>query len=265
MRTPALLFILSLLAFSCTWKKTVEVADEIKDLLDADKVNSEVEQKFEAKKFTGEKKYYYESGALKTIIRYKNGKREGMAANYYENGGVCVETEYKQGKKDGRYTWYFESGKPYRIITYKADKKHGPYKEYYHGGKLKLEATFTNDMPCKGAVEYDMRGNAKEPIKIIAANGGYDKKRSIYTIRLRFSEQVKNARFFIGKLTDGDCFDINKMEGPIYVKNNEGLIEIPAQPGHQLQGEADIVGVASSPSGLEVVTTKKHTINVLVK
>ena len=44
---------------------------------------------------------YYESGQLKSEVRIKDGKNNGIGKNYYESGQVKAEVNYKDGKQEG--------------------------------------------------------------------------------------------------------------------------------------------------------------------
>jgi antitoxin component YwqK of YwqJK toxin-antitoxin module len=60
--------------------------------------------------FSEVRKEYYESGALKKEVTFKNGKKEGLAKKYYESGVLRLSILYKNGKPEGFYTIYDESG-----------------------------------------------------------------------------------------------------------------------------------------------------------
>ena len=47
------------------------------------------------------KKEYYDSGKLRSVFHYKNGKPEGLETWWYESGKKLLETHYKNGKKEG--------------------------------------------------------------------------------------------------------------------------------------------------------------------
>lgn len=48
--------------------------------------------------YTGKRKVYYESGAIKKIENLKNSKRQGEAIRYYENGIIQLKRYYKDEK-----------------------------------------------------------------------------------------------------------------------------------------------------------------------
>ncbi|WP_171763019.1 MULTISPECIES: hypothetical protein [unclassified Vibrio] len=63
-------------------------------------------------------KEYYESGALKSVFEYRNGKREGIGRIYYESGNLKREFTYKKGKLDGIGKVYYEDGTVDSEFTY---------------------------------------------------------------------------------------------------------------------------------------------------
>lgn len=68
---------------------------------------------------------YYENGALKVIVPYKNGMRHGIAVGYYENGSLRDSVSYKDGIQDGIEYWYRQSGELIYIRTFKNGKLQG--------------------------------------------------------------------------------------------------------------------------------------------
>ncbi len=53
---------------------------------------------------------FYENGARKALIPYKDGVPHGDAEFYYENGKLKIEAEYKNGFKHGKWKFYDENG-----------------------------------------------------------------------------------------------------------------------------------------------------------
>ncbi|WP_390887606.1 toxin-antitoxin system YwqK family antitoxin, partial [Fusobacterium massiliense] len=66
--------------------------------------------KGETKAFTGIIKSYYDNGALKEDIPYKDGKKNGIGKVYYPNGNLESIGNYKDGKKEGLVKEYYENG-----------------------------------------------------------------------------------------------------------------------------------------------------------
>jgi antitoxin component YwqK of YwqJK toxin-antitoxin module len=56
------------------------------------------------------KKFYYDSGNIKTEAYYENGKLQGIANYYYEYGNFKAREFYKDNQLNGLSKWYYESG-----------------------------------------------------------------------------------------------------------------------------------------------------------
>ena len=51
--------------------------------------------------FDGTMKIFYPSGALKELLYYSDGLREGDDKNYYESGGLALEDNYEDNDLKG--------------------------------------------------------------------------------------------------------------------------------------------------------------------
>ena len=56
-------------------------------------------------------KMYFDTGVLKLILRYADGKLNGPAAEYHPNGQVNVYKTIKDGKLHGDYTAFSKGGR----------------------------------------------------------------------------------------------------------------------------------------------------------
>ncbi|MDL5048500.1 hypothetical protein QQ054_21030 [Oscillatoria amoena NRMC-F 0135] len=256
---PIFLFVFPLLFNGCFFG--TDAADDIKELLDASKPNPEVEQRLEKKKYTGEKKYFYENKKIKTIIRYKDGKRNGISVNFYKDGNKCVETEFKDGKKNGTLTWYFQNGKPYRVISYVNDKMQGPYTEYHHGGAVKFVAQFNEDMPCTGYKEYDYKGKEAPELKINVEYVGYNRETVSYRYKASLNQSVTNALFYMGTLKEGKCFDDRLIESPFYNTGTEAIIDVPVKAGYYYEIPITIIAKVTTNNNVDIALQRNYTIN----
>jgi antitoxin component YwqK of YwqJK toxin-antitoxin module len=107
---------------------------------------------------------YYESGKLKGIVFYKEGKQHGKirfwyetgelsseadfimgtgkSKSYYRSGKLKMEKEYRDGKLNGTYKSWYESGKPESEQLFKDDLENGKIRFWYETGELSSEADF---------------------------------------------------------------------------------------------------------------------------
>lgn len=105
---------------------------------------TEYEGTTSSKKPDGIWRSYFESGNLKSIVNYRNGKVEGEAAFYYDDGDQLIKAKmiFIDGKISGEYTEYYESGSEKAVLEYNGGKANGNAEFYYDGGKLKIEGNY---------------------------------------------------------------------------------------------------------------------------
>ena len=119
--------------------------------------------------FSEVRKTYYESGALKDEVNFKNDKKEGLGKTYYENGNLQTEISYKNGKLDGPYKVYYDSGVFRAEGIYKNDKKERLYREFFENGVIRFIDTYENGQKInrkaynkRGKLEFDQDYPYKE-------------------------------------------------------------------------------------------------------
>ena len=69
--------------------------------------------------FSGWIKGMYDSGQVKGIGRFKEGKPDGLQTAWHENGQKWNETTFKDGKEDGPFTEWHDNGQKAAEGTYK--------------------------------------------------------------------------------------------------------------------------------------------------
>lgn len=238
--------------------------DELEEILKVAKESPEVDNQLKEKKFTGEKKYYYENTKqLKTIIPYVEGYRQGKAINYYKDGIVCLETEYKRGLKHGKYVWNYQNGKPYRVVHYASDILHGTYQEYQRSGKLKFEAEFFRGYPCVGMKVYDAQSKSQAPLELKIIDNGANRQLMVHTYTVSIKEgELEDIRFYVDGLVDGKCFNMEATKGSLQTQGNVGTLEIPIEKGKTLDLEVDIVAIGKTKYDIETAIAKKYRLLV---
>lgn len=99
--------------------------------------------------------YYFESGAVKEIINYKNGKRSGAGKEFNREGNVITLYEfYNDYMIDRQY-----------VNRYTRDGlKQGTWMEFYSDGKVKSERNFVNDTINGYAKEFNRKGEITESL-----------------------------------------------------------------------------------------------------
>ncbi|MBS0635278.1 MAG: DUF115 domain-containing protein [Verrucomicrobia bacterium] len=66
----------------------------------------------------GVKKYYYDNGALKMELPYKEGVLQGKIRIFYPNGNIKREVECVQGRRDGFDRYFAADGTPVFALKY---------------------------------------------------------------------------------------------------------------------------------------------------
>jgi len=95
----------------------------------------------------GEFKYYYETGELKSTLKFRSDGKSSFAVFYHtkEDGGKKMsEGKYIDQKKDSTWVYYDNSEIKTYTQEYKNDLEHGKKYIYYISGKLSEEFTYVN-------------------------------------------------------------------------------------------------------------------------
>ena len=100
-----------------------------------------------------------QTGRLKSIGGYRNGKKEGVHREYddqgnvtgsqvYSNGIMLAEGIYdEQGRRQGLWKFYYETGELKEQGRYRNDKREGTWKYYFKDGEIEQVGDFANDLP----------------------------------------------------------------------------------------------------------------------
>jgi uncharacterized protein len=122
---------------------------------------------FKNNKVIGEYKRYYESGPVKSIIKYDKYGNKGKVVFFWDDGtkmavgnyvnqnvkdsiwlyyatdGILIMLEsYKNGKKDGISKKFWRNGKPSQEVPWENDMVNGAYREFYESGKTLVETGY---------------------------------------------------------------------------------------------------------------------------
>ncbi len=86
----------------------------------------------------GTEKSYYQSGKLKSVGKFNQGKVNGTVTGYYEDGSIQVKAYFNNGVKQGRVAYYYLNGSKQLEQFFTDDKLDGLVREWYDTGSLKL-------------------------------------------------------------------------------------------------------------------------------
>ena len=104
---------------------------------------------------------YYEDGTIQVRATYDNGIKQGRVIHYYPNGTKQVESFYSDDKFDGIRTTWYENGKPMEVTPYSKGLLHGIGRTYYETGGVFEEAKFEYGTP-KVITIYNEDGSVAE-------------------------------------------------------------------------------------------------------
>lgn len=90
----------------------------------------------------GERKLYFESGALEVEEHYDMGNFISPYKRFFENGKIQQEGSYVNNVATGEWKKYYENGQLEEVVTLKDNEENGPFQEYYENGNLKAEGAY---------------------------------------------------------------------------------------------------------------------------
>ncbi|GAL87683.1 hypothetical protein MYP_4914 [Sporocytophaga myxococcoides] len=102
---------------------------------------------------------YYENGAVKTRITFREGKRKGPFSVFDPKGTLLQKGFYENDSLNGMITSYFNSGKIKSTAMYKKGAVDGIVEEYYQSGKVRSEITYQDNKKNGIAKTFYENGN----------------------------------------------------------------------------------------------------------
>jgi antitoxin component YwqK of YwqJK toxin-antitoxin module len=108
---------------------------------------------------TGEWRYYYCSGKLKSIETNREDRTK-YCKNYYPSGALMEEGVWAKGAWTGNYKYYYESGKLYFDFQFSEDGKRNGVQKYFHeNGNIMVEGTWVDSKESGLIREYHPNGS----------------------------------------------------------------------------------------------------------
>lgn len=102
---------------------------------------------------------YYENGAVKTRITFREGKRNGAFSVFDPKGTLLQKGFYENDSLNGMINSYFNSGKIKSTAMYKKGAVDGIVEEYYPSGKIRSEITYQDNKKNGAAKTFYENGN----------------------------------------------------------------------------------------------------------
>ena len=95
----------------------------------------------ESEPYSGWAKSMYDSGQVKGLGQFKDGKEDGLKTIWHENGQKQVEGTYKDDKQDGLSTGWHENGQKGFEIILKDGKYEGLFTRWHGNDQKWFEVT----------------------------------------------------------------------------------------------------------------------------
>jgi len=89
----------------------------------------------------------YDSGQLKEIGTYRDGKREGRWTYWAPDGTLAAKLEFKQGKPHGTWMSWSAQGNKWQQQGYRDGMRHGVWVEWWDGGSRRELKMYKNGEP----------------------------------------------------------------------------------------------------------------------
>ena len=266
-----------LLIFSCSACQYIKPKEE------TNKNNNESSETIK-KKYTGEKKIYWDNKVLKASIQYVDGMREGINKNYsrsgklisivpfshnkingeskqfYPDGQLHSTINYINDVKQGPEKWYYENGNLYQESNYLHGKIDGIRKKYYKNGKIMSEAPYKYGEPGLGLKEYREDGSMIKFPKISVEEIDNLQSTGEYIIKYRLNRNIYNTKFYAGDLEKNGYF--SRRLSPIESINGVGKSVIRLDKGSFMMYTVNVIAIGKTKFRNEYVTQKKINIAI---
>jgi antitoxin component YwqK of YwqJK toxin-antitoxin module len=101
----------------------------------------------------------YESGKPKNVQVYSTADSSKVGAKeFYDNGAVKIDMKYKDGKRNGPTYSYYKDGKPWSLNTFEEDELQGPYQTWHENGQLYYDGQYDHNRKVGVWKFYDDKG-----------------------------------------------------------------------------------------------------------
>ena len=100
----------------------------------------------------GTESTYYQSGKLKSVGTFNQGKLDGVVTGYYEDGTVQVTGIFNNGIKQGRAIHYYPDGSKQLEQFYNNNESDGLHRSWFENGKLMQSIPYSKGL-VHGMVE----------------------------------------------------------------------------------------------------------------
>ena len=120
--------------------------------------------------FTGWFKQVRETGKLRSLEEYKNGKPHGRYLYWWKNGRKAEEKNFHDGISHGLWESWYPNGQKQLEQSVENGKLHGPATRWYSNGQKKDESLYQNGRVIS-IVVWKPNGEKCSDTKLINGNG----------------------------------------------------------------------------------------------
>ena len=116
------------------------------------------EENYHNYRLDGEMKIFYPSGALKELLHYSDGLREGDDKAYFENGGLEFQDNYEDNDLEGASVHFYDTGEVKSREHYTVGKLDGEKSIFFKSGILKQAMYYIGGLLDGDVATYDEDG-----------------------------------------------------------------------------------------------------------
>jgi len=117
------------------------------------------EENYANYRLDGEMKIFYPSGALKELLHYSDGLRDGDDKAYFESGGLEFEGSYTDNDLEGTSVHYYDTGEVKSREHYAKGYLDGEKRIFYKSGILKQSMDYQHGVLEGAVTTYAEDGN----------------------------------------------------------------------------------------------------------
>jgi len=113
----------------------------------------------------GSEKVYYQSGKLKSLGHFNQGKVDGMVELYYEDGSIQAQVNFDNGNRQGRAVSYYPDGSKQLEQFFNDDALDGLHRTWYENGKVMKSIPYSKGLVHGVVTTYYETGGVFEEVK----------------------------------------------------------------------------------------------------
>ena len=190
---------------------------------------------------------YYETGAVKAIIKYDNKSEYARAKLLYEDGQLAAEGNYYNTLKDSTWTYYsyydrsvtahetfhrgarhgmminyYNNGDISEKLEWKNNKKDGLWEQYFQGGILKMKALYVDNK-----LEGDFLVNFENGKPYLKGKYLHDQREGVWSFFNEDGTVEAEMEYVNGKALQEEQLTEKQQELFRTIDANEGKFEEP--------------------------------------